>query len=80
MFKFYFDVKTGSFRPCQFKIDRLTYNEIHQKYGKGLNEKDANDHEMFFGKNMTDIPKKSCLQLLFQEVLSPFYIFQVGIY
>ena len=31
------------------------------------------------GPNLTDIPSKSCLRLFIEEILSPFYVFQVGI-
>ncbi|XP_013855874.1 probable cation-transporting ATPase 13A2, partial [Austrofundulus limnaeus] len=30
-----------------------------------------------FGKNLIDVPVKSCMRLLFEEVLNPFYVFQV---
>lgn len=29
------------------------------------------------GPNVTDIPRKNCLRLFVEEMLSPFYVFQV---
>lgn len=55
----------------------MAADQIHKTYGEGLGELDVKDHSVFFGRNLTDIPRKSCLKLLIEEVLSPFYIFQV---
>jgi len=55
----------------------LTLNDIHKTYGEGLSEDSVKDNAVYYGKNQTDIPRKSCLRLLVEEVLSPFYIFQV---
>jgi len=77
LFKYYFDDRQHVFKPCQFKIESLTYSEIHEKYGQGLESDNVKDNGIFFGRNMTDIPKKSCLTLMVEEVLSPFYVFQV---
>jgi len=77
LFKYYYDEISQIFKPAQFKIEALTSNQIHQVYGQGLSENVVNDNGIFFGKNLTDIPKKSCMTLMVEEVLSPFYIFQV---
>jgi len=77
LFKYYFDEESNSFKPAQFHIDKMTCNEIHKDLGNGLNEKSVRENGVFYGKNQTDIPRRSCLALLCQEILSPFYIFQV---
>lgn len=77
MFKYYYDHNAGCFKPCEFKIEKLTLNQIHETYGRGSDENVVRDNAIFFGNNLTDIPKKSCFKLLFEEVLSPFYVFQV---
>ncbi|CAG8503949.1 12192_t:CDS:10 [Ambispora gerdemannii] len=43
----------------------------------GISREIHNEREVIFGKNLIDIEGKSTSQLLFDEVLHPFYIFQV---
>lgn len=57
----------------------MSCKDIHQGLGKALDELTVEDNGLLYGKNLTDIPRKSCLKLLFEEILSPFYIFQVTI-
>ena len=44
----------------------------------GINEDDRTLRSQVFGQNVIDIEQKSILQLLMDEVLHPFYIFQVA--
>ncbi|RIA92920.1 hypothetical protein C1645_819991 [Glomus cerebriforme] len=44
---------------------------------KGITRDVHNEREIIFGPNMIDVQEKSTLQLLMDEVLHPFYIFQV---
>ncbi|RGB37802.1 hypothetical protein C1646_733303 [Rhizophagus diaphanus] len=44
---------------------------------KGITRDVHNEREIIFGPNVIDIQEKSTLQLLTDEVLHPFYIFQV---
>ena len=78
LFKYYYDETEQTFKPCQFKIETLTYNQIHERYGRGADEKTVQENTTFFEKNLTKIPEKSCLRLTIEEILSPFYIFQVS--
>jgi len=77
LFKYYYDENTRMFRPAQFTIEKFTNNKIHSELAHGLENGKVNDNGVLYGTNQTDIPKKSCVKLLFDEVLSPFYIFQV---
>lgn len=54
----------------------LTCGEIH-KSRSGLSHSDHNNRKLIYGPNQIDVPVKSYGQLLIEEVLNPFYIFQV---
>ncbi|XP_056398088.1 polyamine-transporting ATPase 13A2 isoform X2 [Hyla sarda] len=54
----------------------LTCGEVHT-YKSGLNQSDHNNRKLIYGHNAIDVPVKSYGQLLVEEVLNPFYIFQV---
>ena len=43
----------------------------------GLDSEDRMKREQVFGPNLIDIDQKSMSQLLFEEVLHPFYVFQI---
>lgn len=44
---------------------------------KGLNSDKQEDRQIAFGKNSIDLKVKATSQILFQEVLHPFYVFQI---
>ncbi|XP_069805161.1 polyamine-transporting ATPase 13A2 isoform X2 [Dendropsophus ebraccatus] len=54
----------------------LTCGEVHA-YKSGLSQSDHNNRKLIYGPNEIDVPVKSYRQLLVEEVLNPFYIFQV---
>ncbi|XP_072011383.1 polyamine-transporting ATPase 13A2 isoform X2 [Engystomops pustulosus] len=54
----------------------LTCAEVHG-YKSGLSQADHNNRKLIYGPNDIDVPLKSYGQLLIEEVLNPFYIFQV---
>ncbi|XP_069096791.1 polyamine-transporting ATPase 13A2 isoform X1 [Pleurodeles waltl] len=43
----------------------------------GLNQQERSAKKKIYGQNLIDVPVKSYLRLLVEEVLNPFYIFQV---
>ena len=45
---------------------------------EGIDNEDRTQREQVFGPNLIDIEQKPILKLLFEEILHPFYIFQVG--
>ncbi|CAG8551417.1 5269_t:CDS:10, partial [Dentiscutata erythropus] len=44
---------------------------------KGINRETHNEREIIFGQNLIDVQEKSTAQLLIEEALHPFYIFQI---
>ncbi|XP_030042006.1 polyamine-transporting ATPase 13A2 isoform X2 [Microcaecilia unicolor] len=48
-----------------------------QRYRFGLSQQDQNTRKKIYGPNLIDVPVKSYLRLLVDEVLNPFYIFQI---
>jgi cation-transporting ATPase 13A3/4/5 len=77
LFKYIYSVDKGVFVPAEFQIENMTFSSIHKRYGQGLTEGEYFDHDNYYGKNSTKIPEKGTLKLLIDEVLSPFYIFQL---
>ncbi|XP_075462086.1 polyamine-transporting ATPase 13A2 isoform X2 [Ascaphus truei] len=54
----------------------LTCGDL-QRYRSGLSQMDHNTRKQIYGPNEIDVPVKSYWILLIDEVLNPFYIFQV---
>uniref|UniRef100_A0A1A8FPM2 ATPase type 13A2 n=2 Tax=Nothobranchius korthausae TaxID=1143690 RepID=A0A1A8FPM2_9TELE len=46
-------------------------------FQKGLSPREQSLRRSMFGANLIDVPVKSYMRLLFEEVLNPFYVFQV---
>ena len=78
--KYFYDETTNTFKVSRFQLGGLACNEIYHRFAEGLDEQSKTDHAIMYGRNITDIPEKSCLMLLIEEVLTPFYVFQVSIY
>ncbi|KAL4462608.1 hypothetical protein ABPG74_000438 [Tetrahymena malaccensis] len=78
LYTYYYDNLQNCFLPIQFALSLLTNNEIYQKHGFGIsNESTCQELISIYGQNNTEIPDKSTLKIFFDEVLSPFYIFQI---
>jgi len=77
LFKYIYSPDTNNFIPAEFKTENSTFNEIHKKFGVGLTTAQYHDNFIYYGDNSTTIPMKSMGQLLMDEVLSPFYVFQL---
>ncbi|CAJ0968732.1 unnamed protein product [Ranitomeya imitator] len=60
----------------QFHWTKVNVREVH-KYKSGLSQSDRDNRKLIYGPNEIDVPVKSYGQLLVDEVLNPFYIFQV---
>lgn len=57
----------------------LPYQTIHAKFNAGIISKaDYKSKLLKYGKNDIDIPVKSIPTLLIEEIIHPFYVFQVG--
>nr|DBA15686.1 TPA: hypothetical protein GDO54_003159 [Pyxicephalus adspersus] len=61
---------------CSCRDEGVTCGAI-RKFTSGLRQSDRDDRKLIYGRNEIDVPVKSYGQLLIQEVLNPFYIFQL---
>ncbi|EAR98784.2 E1-E2 ATPase family protein (macronuclear) [Tetrahymena thermophila SB210] len=78
LYTYYYDNLQNCFFPIQFALSLLTNNQIYQQHGFGVSsESKYNELISIYGQNNTEIPDKSTLKIFIDEVLSPFYIFQV---
>ncbi|EAR99959.2 E1-E2 ATPase family protein (macronuclear) [Tetrahymena thermophila SB210] len=78
LYSYYYDDLQNSFHPIQFALNRKTNNEIHTQYGRGIKDQESLDQlKSIYGLNNTEIPDKTTVKILFDEVLSPFYLFQL---
>ncbi|EAR98781.2 E1-E2 ATPase family protein (macronuclear) [Tetrahymena thermophila SB210] len=78
LYTYYYDSIQNCFLPIQFAVNLLTNNEIYQQHGFGIQSQDKfKDLVSIYGQNNTEIPDKSTIKILIDEVLSPFYIFQI---
>lgn len=68
--------KKGAFCKASVLSEGWTCADLHGQQ-QGLSRADQSTRKQIFGANIIDVPVKSYLQLLFEEVLNPFYIFQV---
>ncbi|XP_027026323.2 cation-transporting ATPase 13A2 isoform X1 [Tachysurus fulvidraco] len=68
--------KKGAFCKVSILSDGWTCADLHHRQ-EGLSQMEQISRRQIFGDNIIDVPVKSYLQLLIEEVLNPFYIFQV---
>ncbi|XP_066529364.1 cation-transporting ATPase 13A2 isoform X2 [Hoplias malabaricus] len=68
--------RKGSFCRVSILNEGWTCADLH-RLKQGLSQVDQSSRRQIFGENIIDVPVKSYPQLLFEEVLNPFYIFQV---
>ncbi|KRX08170.1 P-type ATPase, cytoplasmic domain N [Pseudocohnilembus persalinus] len=78
LYSYYFDTDHQIFKPIQFNIFAYTLNEIHKKFGAGIDSESEYENTLsLYGYNETNIPPKSTFKIFIDEILSPFYMFQV---
>jgi len=70
--------RENTYRPIYFDV-KVPHSEIIQKYSQGMQSADeiANNKEIF-GNCEIRVPKKGVGKLFLEEMLHPFYIFQIG--
>ncbi|XP_067302302.1 cation-transporting ATPase 13A2 isoform X2 [Pseudorasbora parva] len=68
--------RKGAFCKASILNEGWTCADLHGRQ-QGLSRADQSTRKQIFGANVIDVPVKSYLQLLFEEVLNPFYVFQV---
>ncbi|XP_053137543.1 polyamine-transporting ATPase 13A2 isoform X2 [Hemicordylus capensis] len=63
---------------CKASIldENWTYSDLHRSHC-GLSPEEQSARKTIYGPNRIDVPVKSCFRLLVDEVLNPFYIFQI---
>lgn len=74
--KFKFNVIENKFKPVMFDILK-TQEQILNELSIGLNKSDIPKLQEVYGPCQLEVPRKSIPKLLIDEVLNPFYIFQV---
>ncbi|XP_057175089.1 cation-transporting ATPase 13A2 isoform X1 [Triplophysa rosa] len=68
--------KKGAYCKASILNEGWTCADLHGRQ-QGLSRADQSARKQIFGANIIDVPVKSYLQLLIEEVLNPFYVFQV---
>ncbi|KAJ8395144.1 hypothetical protein AAFF_G00036000 [Aldrovandia affinis] len=68
--------KKGAYCRVSVLCEDWTCDDLYRQQG-GLSLQEQSARRKVYGHNLIDVPVKSYLQLLFEEVLNPFYIFQV---
>lgn len=72
--KFLYNHETERFEPIILDT-YLPFEELRARYTKLKSENERKLGRIRFGECVVDVPRKSVLALLIQEVLNPFYIF-----
>ncbi|XP_031422205.1 cation-transporting ATPase 13A2 isoform X2 [Clupea harengus] len=68
--------RKGAFCKVSILNDDWSCAELHRMQ-QGLSCQEQSSRRKVYGQNLIDVPVKSYMQLLFEEVLNPFYMFQV---
>ncbi|XP_036389036.1 cation-transporting ATPase 13A2 [Megalops cyprinoides] len=68
--------KKGAFCRVSVLSQDWTCDDLYHQLG-GLSRQEQSARRKLYGHNLIDVPVKSYPRLLFEEVLNPFYIFQV---
>jgi cation-transporting P-type ATPase 13A2 len=80
LYTYYFDEVDQLYRPIQFSVNRKKHADILAAMANGLESKELWEQRFItYGKNSTKVPEKNSITIIIDEILSPFYIFQVKI-
>lgn len=75
--KYSYDYEEKAFTPIQFNYYQ-SYSFIHETYSEGISEgEEYSQIEQLYGKWNIVLPDKGIPKLLVEEILNPFYIFQL---
>lgn len=69
--------RKGAFVRVSILNEDWTCKDLHG-FKQGLSQQEQLFRRKVYGSNLIDVPVKSYIQLLFEEVLNPFYIFQLA--
>lgn len=76
--KYYYNPHTGYFQQVEFRIENLTNKEVIEQYMGGTIDILYQEKMRFlYDKNVIAIPERSTLDILINEILNPFNLFQV---
>ncbi|XP_075882628.1 polyamine-transporting ATPase 13A2 isoform X2 [Nelusetta ayraudi] len=67
--------RKGAFCRVSVLSEDWTYKDL-SGFQKGLSRLEQSFRRCIYGPNLIDVPVKSYMRLLFEEVLNPFYVFQ----
>ncbi|XP_077941289.1 polyamine-transporting ATPase 13A2 isoform X1 [Gasterosteus aculeatus] len=67
--------RKGSFCRASVLNENWTRKDLHS-FQKGLSPLEQSLRKRMYGPNLIDVPVKPYVQMLFEEVLNPFYVFQ----
>ncbi|KAM6930111.1 polyamine-transporting ATPase 13A2 [Lycodopsis pacificus] len=68
--------RKGAFCRVSVLNENWTRKDLYD-FQKGLSHLEQSSRRRVYGPNLIDVPVKPCIRLLFEEVLNPFYVFQV---
>ncbi|KAG7269534.1 hypothetical protein CRUP_025258, partial [Coryphaenoides rupestris] len=68
--------RKGAFGPVSVLNEDWTCIDLHSFQG-GLNPAEQKSRQQVYGPNLISVPVKSYMRLLVDEILNPFYVFQV---
>ncbi|XP_068454517.1 polyamine-transporting ATPase 13A2 isoform X2 [Clinocottus analis] len=68
--------RKGAFCRVSVLNENWTCKDLHD-FQKGLSPLEQSVRRCMYGPNLIDVPVKPYMKLLFEEVLNPFYVFQV---
>ncbi len=76
-FPYYFDEGLQKFIPVKLRFNR-PYVQIHEELSKGIRSRTEYENTYnLFGPCQIEVPYKGVIGIFLDEVLSPFYLFQV---
>jgi len=75
--RFVYDNDLNTFVKPEFRVSQVPYNDIHKDMSQGIQDAEfIKFSKILFGDNTIVIPIPSILNMLLNEMLHPFYIFQ----
>ena len=76
--KYYFDNNDKIFKQVKFDLSNQKFHSVFSENQNGLSSTSEIEEKNFiFGNNILNIPEKSTWQILIDEILNPFNLFQV---
>ena len=75
--RFFYSYEEGMFMPIQFNTMR-TFREYHEQLSKGIDQDHIYRMSLIkYGESVIEVPLYSVPVLLIEEILNPFYVFEI---